>query len=122
MKLGAFSISLNVKDLEKSIDFYLSLGFKIFKGQKEHKWVILKNDNCTIGLFENLFENNILTFNPGWDNNANEVETFDDIRTIKKRCIENNIDLLTDNVEKAGPSSFMIEDPDGNLILIDQHI
>ncbi|MGD1822958.1 MAG: VOC family protein [Pleomorphochaeta sp.] len=122
MKLGAFSISLTVNDLEKSISFYTKLGFVKFKGSVEHKWVIMKNDNSVIGLFEKMFDTNILTFNPGWNQDGNEVEDFDDIRALKKNCEESGIEVFTDNVEKAGPCSFMLRDPDGNLILIDQHI
>lgn len=122
MKLGAFSISLTVKDIKKSIEFYSNIGFEVFMGSEEHKWVIMKNEDTKIGLFENMFEANIMTFNPGWSQDAKELEDFDDIREIKNQCDENGIELFSDNLEKHGPCSFMLRDPDGNIILFDQHI
>lgn len=123
MKLGAFSISLAVKDIKKSQLFYEALGFSVFAGSLERNYLILKNEDTLIGLFQGMFENNILTFNPGWNTNAKVLENFDDIRTIQKTLtnkginIDNEIDKNT-----SGPASFVIVDPDGNTILIDQHI
>jgi predicted lactoylglutathione lyase len=122
MKLGAFSISLAVNNLTDSLDFYKKLGFEEFKGSLSHHWVIVKNGDCVIGLFEKMFEDNIMTFNPGWDNDANPIEEFDDIRKLKEEVERQGINLVSDNLEKEGPCSFMISDPDGNVILIDQHV
>ena len=122
MKLGAFSISLSVKNLKKSLEFYKKLGFSEFKGSLSHNWVIIKNGDCVIGLFQQMFEENIITFNPGWDNEANPLDDFDSIEKIKEECLKQGIPLLSDNVEKEGPGSFMIDDPDGNIILFDQHV
>ena len=122
MKLGAFSISLSVKDINASKEFYEKLGFSIFAGGMEKHYLIMKNRNALIGLFHGMFENNILTFNPGWDENATNMETFDDVREIQRQLkikgikIENEADEST-----SGPASFMINDPDGNTIYIDQH-
>ncbi len=122
MILGSFSISLTVKDIKESVEFYSKLGFEKFMGSVEHKWVIMKNENTKIGLFENMFDANIMTFNPGWSENAEELEKYDDIREIKKICEEYGIEIFSDNTEKHGPCSFMLRDPDGNIILFDQHI
>ena len=123
MKLGAFSISLAVKDINKSKEFYENLGFKVFAGQIEKKYLILKNGNALVGLFQGMFEKNILTFNPGWDENASKVESFDDVRTIQKELKSKNIKLDTEADESTtGPASFVVTDPDGNAILIDQHV
>jgi len=123
MKLGAFSVSLNVKDINVSKEFYEKLGFNVFGGDINHNYLIMKNGNALIGLFQGMFENNILTFNPGWDENANTVENFDDVRSIQKNFKENGIELQTEAVEKTkGPASIVLTDPDGNSILIDQHI
>lgn len=122
MKLGAFSLSLTVKDIEVSRAFYEKLGFEVFHGEASQGWVIMKNDNVVIGLFQGMFDKNIMTFNPGWDNSAQEVNPFTDARDIQKAlkeagiAIENEVDETTN-----GPASFMITDPDGNSILIDQH-
>lgn len=122
MKLGAFSVSLSVKDIKASQAFYETLGFKKYAGDLEKKYLIMKNENSLIGLFEGMFEGNILTFNPGWDENANNLENFEDIREIQKHLQNNNIKLTTEVAEDtSGPASFMITDPDGNVILIDQH-
>ncbi len=122
MKLGAFSISLNVDDIKASKEFYENLGFKVFAGDINKNYLIMKNENSLIGLFQGMFEANILTFNPGWDENANNLETFDDIREIQKQLIQNDISLITEADEtSSGPASLMIADPDGNVILIDQH-
>ncbi|KAF0818236.1 Glyoxalase/bleomycin resistance protein/dioxygenase [Bacillus sp. ZZV12-4809] len=122
MKLGAFSVSLSVKDINKSKEFYETLGFQTLGGNIEQNWLILKNENCVIGLFQGMFENNILTFNPGWNQNAENLEDFTDIRDIQKYLKEQGIPLMTEADESgSGPASFTLEDPDGNAILIDQH-
>lgn len=123
MKLGAFSISLSVKDIHVSKQFYENLGFEVFAGGMEKNYLIMKNENSLIGLFRGMFEKNILTFNPGWDENAQKVEQFDDVREIQRILQRKGIELLTEADEKtSGPASLMILDPDGNQILIDQHI
>ncbi len=123
MKLGAFSVSLNVKDIHISKTFYEALGFKVFAGDLEKKYLIMKNDTTLIGLFQGMFENNILTFNPGWDSNAKTLESFDDVRKIQKDIKSKGITMINEaNESSDGPASFMIKDPDGNTILIDQHI
>jgi catechol 2,3-dioxygenase-like lactoylglutathione lyase family enzyme len=122
MKLGVFSISLSVKDLEKSIQFYKNLGFTQLGGDVKQNYVILKNEKAIIGLFQGMFEGNILTFNPGWDENAKEINPFDDIRTIQHHLLENGISIDQKIDQKtSGPASLTIQDPDGNIILIDQH-
>ena len=122
MKLGAFSISLAVKDIQKSKEFYESLGFSKLGGDITQKWLILKNENAIIGLFEGMFENNIITFNPGWDENAQNVATFDDVRVIQAHLAQCGIELTSETVQsKSGPAHITLTDPDGNPILIDQH-
>ncbi|MDX1544284.1 MAG: VOC family protein [Christiangramia sp.] len=122
MKLGAFSISLNVKDLRKSKEFYEKLGFQKFAGNMEHNYLIMKNGNALIGLFHNIFEGNILTFNPGWDENASELDTFDDIREIQQELKRSGLELTSQADESSsGPASLTLTDPDGNVILLDQH-
>jgi catechol 2,3-dioxygenase-like lactoylglutathione lyase family enzyme len=122
MKLGAFSISLSVKDLEVSKAFYEKMGFESFGGSMEHNYLIMKNGTTLIGLFQGMFEGNILTFNPGWDENAQNLEQFDDVRVIEQKLLADNI-TLTSQVEEGseGPGSITLTDPDGNMILIDQH-
>jgi len=123
MKLGAFSISLSVKDLNKSKTFYENLGFEVFAGDVAKNYFILKNGDSLIGIFQGMFENNIITFNPGWDTNANPLDDFDDVRTIQKDLKEKGVALMTEADEStSGPASFMVLDPDGNVILIDQHV
>ena len=123
MKLGAFSVSLSVKDLEISKQFYENLGFSVFAGEKERNYLIMKNEGTIIGLFQGMFENNILTFNPGWDENASKLEQFDDVREIQKVLKQKGVALLSETDESSrGPASFMFLDPDGNTILIDQHV
>ena len=123
MKLGAFSISLNVKDINVSLEFYKKLGFTIFAGSIESKYLIMKNGNSLIGLFEGMLEDNILTFNPGWDEIAKKLESFDDVRTIQKSLKNNKVKLDREADETTtGPASMMLTDPDGNQILIDQHV
>ena len=122
MKLGAFSISLSVKDLHASRQFYEKLGFSVFAGGMEKNYLIMKNSNVIIGLFHGMFKNNILTFNPGWDENAHNVEPFDDVRTIQQELKQHGIQLLSEADENtSGPASLMVVDPDGNVILVDQH-
>ena len=122
MKLGAFSASLSVKDLKVSKAFYENLGFEVLAGGMEMNYLIMKNNNALIGLFQGMFEGNILTFNPGWDESGKITETFDDVRAIQKHLKSNDIKLETEADETtSGPASFMVKDPDGNLILIDQH-
>ncbi|WP_313113902.1 VOC family protein [Aequorivita sediminis] len=122
MKLGAFSVSLNVKDLEVSKQFYENLGFRVFGGSMEHNYLIMKNGNALIGIFQGMFEGNILTFNPGWDENAQNVESFMDVRDIQKNLKQNGVELATEADENtSGPASITLTDPDGNIILIDQH-
>ncbi|MEO0877889.1 MAG: VOC family protein, partial [Bacteroidota bacterium] len=119
MKLGAFSISLSVKDIHASKAFYENLGFSVFAGDIERNYLIMKNGESLIGLFQGMFENNIITFNPGWDNNANTLEEFDDVRTIQKSLKEKGIQLATEADENTtGPASFVVVDPDGNAILV----
>lgn len=122
MKLGAFSISLSVKDLKVSKDFYENLGFKVLGGGMEQNYLIMKNENALIGLFQGMFTGNILTFNPGWDENAKNIEMFDDVREIQKQLKNKNIKLTSEADENTtGPGSIMLADPDGNVILVDQH-
>lgn len=122
MKLGAFSVSLAVKDIQVSKAFYEDLGFKDFGGDITQNWLIMKNENCVIGLFQGMFEKNILTFNPGWNENAENLGSFTDIRDIQKQLKEKEIELLTEADEATkGPAHLTLKDPDGNLILIDQH-
>ena len=122
MKPGAFSMSLNVKDINASKQFYENLGFAVFAGGLEKKYLIMKNGNALIGLFQGMFQGNILTFNPGWDENAANIENFDDVRKIQQHLKANGIALLSEADEQStGPASFMTTDPDGNIILFDQH-
>ncbi len=123
MKLGVFSTSLSVKDIKASKEFYKTLGFVVFAGGIEKNYLIMKNGNALIGLFQGMFEHNILTFNPGWDENANKIEPFDDVRVIQKHLKDNNIKFERETDENTnGPASIVIYDPDGNTILIDQHV
>ena len=123
MKLGAFSISLSVKDLQASKEFYEKLGFSVFGGDMEKNYLVMKNGSTLIGLFHGMFDNNIITFNPGWDENAQKVEPFDDVRTIQKHLKSHGVELTTEADEAtSGPASFVVTDPDGNAILIDQHV
>lgn len=123
MDLGAFSVSLAVKDIEASKVFYQKLGFHVFGGDQSQNWLIMKNGACVIGLFQGMFESNILTFNPGWDQDARPVEAFTDVRQLQRQFRENGIAMLSEADENSrGPASFMIADPDGNTILFDQHV
>ncbi|WP_419870492.1 VOC family protein [Chryseobacterium sp. CT-SW4] len=122
MKLGAFSVSLSVKDLHKSKDFYEKLGFIQMGGSLEQNYLIMKNEATLIGLFQAMFDGNMLTFNPGWDENAQEVNPFDDVREIQKHLKENGVELdKTADETTYGPEHIFLKDPDGNMILIDQH-
>ncbi|TGV01778.1 VOC family protein [Flavivirga rizhaonensis] len=123
MTLGAFSVSLSVKDINVSKVFYENLGFKVFAGDLERNYLIMKNGNALVGLFQGMFENNILTFNPGWDENANKLDEFTDVRDIQKHLKSKNIKFENEADENTkGPASFVIMDPDGNTVLIDQHV
>lgn len=123
MKLGAFSISLSVKDIHKSKEFYEHLGFQVFAGDIAQNYLIMKNEDTLIGLFQGMFENNILTFNPGWDANAEKLGDFDDVRHIQQELKEKGISFVSEVDETtSGPANFVIVDPDGNTILIDQHV
>ena len=123
MKLGAFSISLAVSDIEASLDFYTRLGFEQTGGDVAQKWLILRNaDNVVIGLFQGMFDKNMLTFNPGWDQECQELAEFDDVRGIQKALQESGIELdQTTDAAGEGPAHIALTDPDGNPILIDQH-
>jgi hypothetical protein len=123
MQLGAFSISLTVKDIETSRQFYEKFGFKAFFGDASQNWLILKNGDHVIGLFQGMFEKNILTFNPGWDNSANKLDGFTDVRELQRQLKALGVQLVSEADESTtGPASFMAVDPDGNPILVDQHV
>lgn len=123
MELGAFSISLAVKDLAVSRDFYEKLGFEQLQDTSEHNYIIMKNGTTIIGLFQGMFEKNILTFNPGWDTDARELESYTDVRELQRELREKGVEFeeVADE-ETTGPASFVIVDPDGNPILVDQHV
>lgn len=123
MELGAFSISLAVKDIEASRKFYEKFGFTVFGGDPAQKWLILKNGNHVIGLFQGMFEKNILTFNPGWDSNAQKLSAFTDVRDLQRRLKAQGVMLMSEADENTtGPGSFIAMDPDGNPIMVDQHV
>ena len=123
MELGNFSVSLAVKDLEASRKFYEKLGFEHFAGIAAQNWLILKNGDHVIGLFQGMFEKNMLTFNPGWDSSANTLAEFTDVRELQRQLKTQGITLATEADETTtGPASFMVIDPDGNPILVDQHV
>lgn len=122
MSIGAFSISLTVKDINVSKEFYEKLGFSIFGGDINHNWLIMKNDDCIIGLFQGMFEKNMLTFNPGWNSNAEEVNPFKDVRVLQDELRAKGISFVQEaDITSSGPGHFIIVDPDGNPILVDQH-
>ena len=122
MELGAFSISLSVKDIKASQAFYEKFGFKAFGGDPAQNWLILKNGDHIIGLFQGMFDKNILTFNPGWDQNAQNLAAFTDVRDLQRHLKGQGVQLISEADENtAGPASFMALDPDGNTILVDQH-
>ncbi len=123
MSLGAFSVSLAVKDIEASRAFYEKLGFKVFAGKASAKFLIMKNGDCLIGLFQGMFDKNILTFNPGWDANAQKVAGFTDVRELQRGLKTAGIKIAKEVDEtSSGPASFVVYDPDGNQILVDQHV
>ena len=123
MELGAFSISLAVRDIEASKTFYEKFGFKVIGGDASQNWLILKNSDHTIGLFQGMFEKNTLTFNPGWDRNAAPVDTYTDIRDLQRQLKAQGVELLSEADETTtGPANFVAVDPDGNPVLVDQHV
>ena len=123
MELGAFSVSLSVNDLEASRDFYEKLGFRVVGGDASQNWQVLRNGGATIGLFQGMFEQNILTFNPGWDGEAQPLESFTDVRDLQRRLKARGVVLQSEaNENSTGPASFVALDPDGNPILVDQHV
>ena len=123
MDLGSFSVSLAVKDLSISQAFYEKLGFEVFGGDASQGWLIMKSSSCVIGLFQGMFEKNILTFNPGWDSSAQPLDTFTDVREIQEKLKANGIEFASEADETTtGPASFVLLDPDGNPILVDQHV
>ena len=123
MELGNFSISLAVKDIEASRAFYEKFGFTVFGGNAAQKWLILKNGDHVIGLFQGMFDRNMLTFNPGWDSNANRLDAFTDVRDLQRALKAQGVQLLSEADESgSGPASFMAIDPDGNPVLVDQHV
>ena len=123
MELGAFSVSLAVKDIAASQAFYEKLGFEVFGGDASQGWLIMKCPSCVIGLFQGMFDKNILTFNPGWDEEAQPLGTFTDVRDLQKALKANGIEFASEADETtSGPASFVIVDPDGNPILVDQHV
>ena len=123
MDLGSFSVSLAVKDLSISQTFYEKLGFEVFGGDASQGWLIMKSPSCVIGLFQGMFEKNILAFNPGWDSSAQPLDTFTDVREIQGKLKADGIEFASEADETTtGPASFVILDPDGNPILVDQHV
>lgn len=122
LALGAFSISLNVKDLQKSKAFYEALGFSKMGGDEKNNYLILKNGTTIIGIFNGFFEGNMLTFNPGWDENAKNIKKWDDVRVIQKHLKSKGISIITEaDSTSTGPAYMMVQDPDGNMLLFDQH-
>ena len=123
MELGAFSVSLAVKDLEASKLFYEKLGFTVFAGDQAQNWLIMKNSDHAIGLFQGMFDKNILTFNPGWNSDAQPLGEFTDVRELQRQLKARGVNIISEADESsAGPASFMMVDPDGNTILVDQHV
>jgi len=123
MELGNFSVSLAVKDLEASKVFYEKLGFTVFFGEQSQNWLIMKNGDHAIGLFQGMFDKNILTFNPGWNSQAQPLKDFTDVRELQRQLKDRGVNMMTEADETTtGPASFMIVDPDGNTILVDQHV
>jgi lactoylglutathione lyase len=123
MELGAFSISLSVKDIAASKAFYEKFGFKVFGGDIAQNWLIMKNGDHVIGLFQGMFEKNMLTFNPGWDSNAKKLDSFTDVRDLQRQLKTLGVVFVSEADEStSGPASFIVEDPDGNPILVDQHV
>jgi predicted enzyme related to lactoylglutathione lyase len=123
VELGAFSISLAVKDLQASKTFYEKFGFTVFAGEASQNWLIMKNGEHAIGLFQGMFEKNTLTFNPGWDSNAGKLDTFTDVRDLQRQLKAEGVQLIAEADEATtGPASFVAVDPDGNPVLVDQHV
>jgi len=123
MELGNFSVSLAVKDIEASKRFYEKLGFAVFMGKQAQNWLIMKNGTHVIGLFQGMFEKNALTFNPGWNSDAQQLPDFTDVRVLQRRLKDLGVSMITEADEAStGPASFMLSDPDGNTILVDQHV
>ncbi len=123
MNLGAFSISLAVKDIAASREFYEKFGFKVFGGDASQNWLILKNGDHVIGLFQGMFERNTLTFNPGWDNNAHQLDNFTGVRDLQRHLKTQGVQFVSEADDSTkGPASFIVVDPDGNPILVDQHV
>ena len=123
MDLGSFSVSLAVKNLSVSKEFYEKLGLEVFAGDAEQGWLIMKGPSCVVGLFQGMFERNILTFNPGWDSSAQPLDSFTDVREIQEKLKAAGIEFASEADEATtGPASFVILDPDGNPILVDQHV
>lgn len=123
MELGCFSVSLTVNDLEASRQFYEKLGFEVYAGDTAQNWLMMKNHAINIGLFQGMFDKNILTFNPGWDHAAQPREPFTDIRQLQQELMQKGLEPVEEVDESgSGPASFMIFDPDGNPILFDQHV
>lgn len=123
MNLGAFSISLAVKDIQASKAFYEKLGFSVFGGDAAQNWLIMKNGDHIVGLFQGMFDKNILTFNPGWDQDANKLGSFTDVRALQRELKARGVTLVSEADEStSGPASFVVVDPDGNPILVDQHV
>ncbi len=123
MELGAFSVSLSVKDIEESKVFYQKISFEEIGGEQSQNWLILRNGDHTIGLFQGMFEGNIMTFNPGWDKNCKTLESYTDVRELLKEFEAQGVNIIQKSITgESGPSSVSIQDPDGNSILIDQHV
>ena len=123
MELGTFSISLTVSDIGASKAFYEKLGFEVFGGDISQNWLIMKNGDHVIGLFQGMLEKNMLTFNPGWDSDARELDSFTDIRDLQRLLRERGVEFLSEADESTtGPASFLLVDPDENLVLVDQHV
>lgn len=123
MELGAFSLSLAVKNIEESKVFYQKLGFEVIGGDQSQNWLIIRNGDHTIGLFQGMFEGNMMTFNPGWDKNCQTLESFSDVRELLAEFKSQGVEITQESISSDnGPASFSIKDPDGNAILIDQHV
>jgi len=123
MNLGVFSVSLSVKNIEESKLFYQKIGFEVIGGDQSQHWLILKNGDHTIGLFQGMFEGNIMTFNPGWDKNCHLLESYTDVRVLLKEFEQLGLNIAHKTINgETGPASFALKDPDGNSILIDQHV
>jgi len=123
MNLGAFSLSLTVKDLSASKSFYEAMGFSVFGGDESQGWLIMKSPSCVLGLFQGMFDKNMMTFNPGWDSNGQRLANFEDVREIQKSLKGQGVAIIDEADEAtSGPASFIVVDPDGNPVLVDQHV